>query len=119
MNRVVLGVWWLVVFVSCTPDRTEQATPFVEVTESAGLRFVHRSGARGELHYPEVMGAGVGLIDFDRDGDLDVYLANGGALEGRVLGAGDRVFRNEWVPSGRLRFSDVTEQVGAVAHGYG
>ena len=29
------------------------------------------------------MGAGVALFDYDNDGDLDVFLVQGGALDGR------------------------------------
>ena len=50
---------------------------FTEISRDVGLDFVHENGARGQLLLPEVMGGGVALFDFDGDGDLDIYFANG------------------------------------------
>src|SRR4051794_32918682 len=41
---------------------------FKEVTSAAGLSFRHWCGDSGEFFFPEVMGSGIALIDFDRDG---------------------------------------------------
>ena len=103
---------------------------FVDRAEAAGLDFVHFNGMSGEYYQPEVMGPGVALIDYDNDGDLDVYL-----VQGAMLGTGaplvapppgpltDRLYRNdlEVRSAGRrtLRFSDVTEASGIAAGGYG
>ena len=50
---------------------------FVDDTAASGLVFEHFNGARGQFYFPEIAGAGGGLLDYDGDGDLDVYLANG------------------------------------------
>ncbi len=55
---------------------------FEDVAEQSGLTFVHRSGANGGHTYPELMSGGVCLADLDADGDLDVYLPQGGAIPG-------------------------------------
>ena len=75
--------------------------------KESGLDFVHFNGMSGERYYPEIMAPGVGLFDYDNDGDLDVYL-----VQGQMLGAkktlkdatfppagplGDRLFRNDLV----------------------
>jgi enediyne biosynthesis protein E4 len=94
---------------------------FVESAAAVGLDFRHENGRTGRFRYSEMMGAGVALLDFDGDGDLDVYLVQGGPLEDPVEGPrpGDRLYRNELVETGRLSFVDVTEEAGIAATGYG
>ena len=48
-----------------------------DVTQEAGLRFVHNSGAFGKKFLPETMGPGVAFIDYDNDGWPDIFLVNG------------------------------------------
>ena len=55
---------------------------FANVAAETGLRFQHVNGAAGRYHLPEIMGAGGALFDFDGDGDLDVFLLQGRALDG-------------------------------------
>ena len=43
----------------------------------SGLDFVHFNGMTGEFYYPEVMPPGVALLDYDSDGDLDVFVVQG------------------------------------------
>jgi hypothetical protein len=114
---------------------TPSSTIFDELADKAGLRFRHYNGMTGKLFLPEVMGAGAAMIDFDNDGDLDVFL-----VQGSVLEPGDepqrtlfpwrepaepraRLFRNDLVAgrdgNTRLQFTDVTERSGIRANGYG
>jgi hypothetical protein len=97
-------------FFSCRGSPPPQP-PFREVAEATGLRFRHHTGSKGEFYMTEIMGAGVALLDYDGDGDLDVYLLQG-------VG-GHRLFRNEIIPTGQLRFTDVTQQAGVGHAGYG
>ena len=53
---------------------------FTDITDQAGLHFVHTSGAAGNYYMPEIMGAGLCFFDYDNDGHQDLYLANGHAL---------------------------------------
>lgn len=100
---------------------------FVDVATQAGIDFSYRNGMTGHFWFPEIMGGGVALLDFDNDGRLDIYLVQGGLMPGvegdpRAAG-GDRLYRNEssrdengrWIP----RFRDVTDDAGIAAHGYG
>ncbi len=49
---------------------------FVDITESAGIDFVHTNGAYGERLLPETMGSGAAFFDFDNDEDPDLLLVN-------------------------------------------
>jgi hypothetical protein len=106
---------------------------FVERARESGLDFVHFNGMTGEYYYPEIMAPGVGLLDYDNDGDLDVYV-----VQGQLLGPGktlkdalfqpqgplrDRLFRNDLTVAAdgtrTLRFTDVTEASGIDVRSYG
>jgi enediyne biosynthesis protein E4 len=53
---------------------------------------------------------GVALLDFDGDGDLDIYVTNG-------PGAANSLYANRLVESGALRFEDVAQAAGVAATG--
>src|SRR5262245_41588554 len=98
---------------------------FVESAAATGLTFTHVNGASGQYYLPEIMGAGAALFDYDNDGDLDVFLVQGGPL-GTPPNSGaptSRLFRNDLTvaANGRrtLRFTDVTEKAGVGVRSYG
>src|SRR5579863_1907232 len=104
---------------------------FTDVSAQTGLDFWQYSGATGEFRLPEIMGSGAALVDYDNDGDLDIYLIQGspvGPGPGKPLvplppgwKPGNQLFRNELIPSGKLSFTNVTEAagVGSTAVGMG
>lgn len=94
---------------------------FDEVASEVGLDFRHQNGMTGEYYFSEMMGPGVALVDIDDDGDLDVYLVQGGPLgPGEGAPPTDRLFRNQLVETGKLEFLDVTRESGvAMANEYG
>ena len=95
---------------------TARAAPlFREVAQETGLRFTHEPGAAGQYRLPEIIGSGVALLDYDGDGDLDVYLVQG-SPNARTS---SRLFRNEMMKDRRLRFTDVTETAGVARRGWG
>ena len=49
---------------------------FKDITQEAGIDFVHINGAYGDRLLPETMGSGGGFIDYDNDGDQDIILIN-------------------------------------------
>ncbi|WP_180538169.1 CRTAC1 family protein [Nevskia soli] len=62
---------------------------FTDITQKAGIRFVHHSGATGKMYLPETMGSGCAFIDYDGDGYPDILLLNS----------------KDWTPTGKHYFS--------------
>ncbi len=92
---------------------------FTDVAPQTELHFTHRTGATGEYLFPEITGSGCGLLDYDRDGDLDVYALQGATLSGTgTRNGGNRLFRNDLSATG-WRFVDVTDTAGVGDTGYG
>lgn len=94
---------------------------FTDVTEQAGIDFVHVNGAYGERLMPETIGSGAAFIDYDKDGDQDLFLVNGNHWSGQEPADGatprQALYRND----GSGRFEDVTEAAGldVVSQGMG
>ena len=61
--------------IGATPETS--TIQFRDVTQLAGIRFVHNNGAFGKKFLPETMGPGVAFIDYDNDGWPDIFLVNG------------------------------------------
>lgn len=104
-----------------------QSMIFREASVETGLIFQHFNGATGKYFMPEIMGSGTALFDYDNDGDLDVYFVQGRLLDDQkplfplpeTHKPGNRLFRNELIPAGRLRFADVTEKANLNFAGFG
>jgi hypothetical protein len=89
---------------------------FVDVTQASSIDFRHENGMQGKYEYLEMMGGGVGLLDYDGDGDLDLYVVNGNRLHDPPDPAiTNKLYRNE----GNLKFIDVTQAAGVGDTGYG
>ena len=104
----------------CAPDPEQ---PLLEPLEDlGGITFQHVAGGVGNRELPETMGGGVALLDFEGDGDLDVYAVQSGPMrtptadESRA-GAENELWRNQGVSS--AQFERVAEAGGAADAGYG
>jgi hypothetical protein len=83
---------------------------FVDVAAQAGITVQNVSGKREKDLIIEAKGGGVGFLDYDGDGDLDIYVINGSSFTPSEPGQEptNRLYRNE----GDGTFSDVTRQAG-------
>jgi hypothetical protein len=127
MRRLALCLAAICIATACGPDGSStpgvvHAAPgegwFVDVTAEVGLDFFHETGATGSLHLPEIVGSGAALLDYDGDGDLDVYLVSGSfdlAPDPAVSRPVNRLFRQEEDGT----FVDVTTESGLGDAGYG
>ncbi|MCF7993088.1 MAG: CRTAC1 family protein [Thiohalocapsa sp.] len=94
------------------------AVRFTDITESAGIDFVHVNGAYGERLMPETIGSGAAFFDYDRDGDQDLFLVNSREWPGHeTLPAPptQKLYRNDGTGS----FEDVTAEAGLGLTTYG
>ena len=82
---------------------------FRDVTQQAGIHFVHNHGAFGKKFLPETMGPGVAFIDYDNDGWPDIFLVNGMDWPGHVLKhSTPKLYHNNHDGT----FTDVTHKAG-------
>jgi enediyne biosynthesis protein E4 len=111
----------IALLVSCKSSVPSRAPLFEDVAKQTGIDFWQYSGAMGEYLLPEMVGSGAALVDYDNDGDMDVYLVQGYPTDpqGKPLvplpagwKPGNRLFRNNLIPSGKLTFTDVTKSAG-------
>ncbi len=97
---------------------TQSVAQFEDVSTRSGLDFKLVSGSPGKPYILESMAGGVGFIDYDNDGWIDIYLVNGGSFD--AAGSPEsppvnRLFRNERNGT----FTDVTNDSGVGDRGWG
>jgi hypothetical protein len=103
--------------VTATPPDQPPAVRFTDISDAAGIDFVHVNGAYGERLMPETIGSGAAFFDYDNDGDQDLFLVNfrnwpdhpGAQVPTQAL------YRND----GSGRFEDVSESSGLAIETYG
>ena len=76
---------FLLALVAPGAAQTQPPIVFTDVTDRAGITFVHHNGAAGNKWYPELFGGGVAVLDIDGDAWPDLLFVNG----------------KDWQPGGR------------------
>jgi len=102
------------------PLPAAERTPLVEATDALKLDFSHAVGPLGTYYFPESVGSGGALCDFDNDGFLDLFLVNSGRSPEAI---------GEFAPDVRVesrlyrmqdgKFVDVSADSGLEHLGYG
>ncbi len=104
---ILVWVGWALIPSIARPADTSKLR-FTDATRQSGVRFKMTSGGTPSREILEVNGGGVALFDYDNDGDLDLFLANGATLDDTEHGPGSRLYAND----GSATFEDVTSRVG-------
>lgn len=93
--------------------------PFTNITESAGITFVHENGAVGEKLLPETMGGGCAFLDFDVDGDPDILFVNSSHWPWYPTSSVQPATMALYANDGTGQFTDVTVETGLDISMYG
>lgn len=81
---------------------------FTDITKSSGIDFTMTCGKLPSREILEVDGGGVAMIDYDNDGDWDLFFANGATMDDPEHGPGCRMYANR----GDGTFENVTAKLG-------
>jgi hypothetical protein len=98
---------------------------FRESAEGSGIRFITAASHTSQKYLPESMVGGVAMLDYNNDGQQDLFFVNGAALHdpmppGSQPDKSDPRFWNRLYHGNRDgTFTDVTEKAGLAGHSFG
>jgi len=107
---------------SSAPSKGSDPTPFgpiprfEDVAKQAGLTVAHISTA-DKRYVIESVSGGIGLIDCDNDGKLDVITINGSTVDRYRQHGGDPLI-TLYHQDANLKFTDITKQAGLTRIGW-
>src|SRR5688500_16861900 len=108
------------------PSAPQAQSPvtFTDITTSSNIKFKRASSLTSMKYLLEAMGSGVAMFDYDNDGRMDLFFANGAALRDQMQKTElpdkrdaqywDRLYHQK--DDGT--FEDVTEKAGLKGVGY-
>ncbi len=89
---------------------------FTNITQKAGIHFMHNNGGFGKKYLPESLGSGCAFLDYDNDGRQDILLINSKDWPGQYRKPSfPSLYRNK----GDGNFVDVTHEAGLAVEMYG
>jgi enediyne biosynthesis protein E4 len=100
-----------------SPSTGSSSIRFENIAEKAGLHYVVENCPTPNKNQPETMAGGLALLDYDRDGYLDIYLTSGAAIPSLKKDSPkywNRLFHNNHDGT----FTDVTQKAGVRGAGY-
>ena len=117
--RIRGGLLLLVTVIWGAPDAENRMT--LPTFRQVEIGFRHAASPTDRKHLVETMGSGVGLVDIDRDGRLDIFFVNGADTSDAAQLArktrsvySNRLYRN----AGDWKFEDVTDKWGLSGEGF-
>lgn len=119
--RTILVAAVFVIFGGCQNEQSRPQPParpdvpvktsFIDISEESGVHFTYHNGRESGLYaILESLGGGCAALDFDRDGQVDIFAPGGGAFpdKNRVAGRDSSLLRGS--PS--LKWQDVADDAG-------
>src|ERR1051326_48493 len=101
--------WALILLISLPCQAQSRPLPvptFEDISKQAGLKVSHITSSY-ELYIMESTSGGVGFIDCDNDGKLDIVVAGGSSVE-RFRRGGDPMV-TLYHQEAELKFKDITQ----------
>jgi enediyne biosynthesis protein E4 len=90
---------------------------FEEIGRQAGLNFKLQNSAGRDFHQIELMVGGIAALDYNNDGCMDLYVANGAAIPG-LHKSGPEFYNRLYRNNCNGTFTDVTASAGVAGEGY-
>ncbi len=87
------------------------------VARESGLDFLLQNFSSPNKHMIEPMTGGVAVFDYDKDGLLDIFFANGAVIPS-LQKSDPKYFNRLYRNQGGWRFRDVTREAGVQGRGY-
>lgn len=117
----IIATWAGQQLFGVQPSRARQkpnsAIAFENIVDRSGIDFVLNNGRTPDKHQIETMTGGVAIFDYNNDGLLDIYFANGAllpAMDKSHSGFFNRLYQNK----GNGKFDDVTASAGVKGDAY-
>ncbi len=127
ISLIACGLMLLVCLNACRSENVNNADTqdnqnrteisFLEATAKSGINFKHEPTRTEAKLLPEIMGSGLAIADFNRDGAPDVIFVSSGAtgIKDRAENAKNRLYIN----NGKGNFTDQTAKWNLTSTGYG
>jgi enediyne biosynthesis protein E4 len=118
VSAIVLFAIHLTASAGQAPKAQDAAIPvrFTDVREKSGITFIQDATATDEKYYLETMGTGVGWIDYDQDGLMDLYFVQSAATD--IYKPPHPLRSALYHNNGDGTFTDVTDKAGVGGSGH-
>jgi hypothetical protein len=97
---------------------------FIDITQKLGIHFKQEASPTSKKYLLETMGSGAALFDYDNDGRLDIFFANGARIDDPTAKGtipkkdGVKYWNRLYHQKSDGTFEDVTEKAGLAGSGY-
>jgi enediyne biosynthesis protein E4 len=124
LAAMLLSGWTMTAQSGSPSAPIQRPGKFVDVTTASGVHFEGQAYHTAKKYLMETMGSGVALVDYDNDGRLDIFFANGSPLSDPTAPgtipqkAGPRDWNRLYHQKQDGTFEDVTEKAGLAGAGY-